>query len=363
MHYQGTKVPLSEKSNGFRSAGIPVRRFWSRHHVFAGSHEEKKENKKLSFKIFAGVPKPKLKPAGVNYTFYRSGTEPVTAETVPQEKIERFKRFFGDEKPSNQPEFFKKERMWNVTSHIWASMKPLAWIPPVVFLIAAVWWVAPKAMSVLPGSAGLKLTKVIIEGAHYLTQADVLETANLSPGADMFKLNLEDLSQKLAKLSWIDRVFVERRLPSSILISIQERKPVALLDNGRLYGIDKNGRILSPSDALLNQDLPLVSGVRFSVEAVGTTQTAEILKPALDFFNFLAKKDAVLAHDISEVNLSEPESLKVTFINGVEVTFNTSVSDTDLKRMALVLGDLNEKRKKASTMDFRYKDMAFVKTR
>jgi cell division protein FtsQ len=360
MHYQGSKVPLSEKNSGFKSAGMPLRSPWGSRYATVTSRREKKEENKFSFRMFVPASKPETKPMGTSYAFYRPGATAGTA-TFPEAGV-GFKNIFGNRNTSENPGF-SKEKKWKTPSLPWDILKFLRWSSVVVLLVLAGWWGKQRVMGALQDSSNLKLSKVIVEGAHYLTQNEILKTANLTTGDGMFKVDLQDLSQNLKKLSWVDQVFIERRLPSSILISIRERKPVALLDNGDLYGVDKDGRILSPSDALLNQDLPLISGVSFGADALGTTQTAQILKPALDFFSFMAKKDDVLAHDVSEVNLSEPESLKVTFINGTQVTFNTTVSDTDLKRMALVLGDLNEKGKKASTMDFRYRDMAFVRTR
>ena len=360
MHYQGSKVPLSEKNSGFKSAGMPLRSPWGSRYGTVSGRGEKKEEKSFSFSVFTSDSKPETKPVWTNYAFYRPGAT-AGAATFP-EAGSGLKKLFGNRNSSETSSAFK-EKKWKTPSLSWDVLKFLRWSSVVVLLVLAGWWGKQRAMGALQDSSNLKLAKVMVEGAHYLTQDEVLKTANLAAGDGMFKVDLKDLSQNLKKLSWVDQVFVERRLPSSILISIRERKPLALLDNGSLYGVDKDGRILSPSDALLNQDLPLISGVSFNAGAVGTTQTAQVLKPALDFFSFMAKKDNVLAHDVSEVNLSEPESLKVTFINGTQVTFNTTVSDTDLKRMALVLGDLNEKGKKASTMDFRYRDMAFVRTR
>jgi hypothetical protein len=89
----------------------------------------------------------------------------------------------------------------------------------------------------------------------------------------------------------------------------------------------------------------------------------ESLKPALDFLQFLEKKDQALARDVSEINLSEPDCLKVTFIDGVEALFAPPVEETDLKRLALTLGDLTQKGKQAKTVDFRFRDMVLVKTR
>jgi cell division protein FtsQ len=211
--------------------------------------------------------------------------------------------------------------------------------------------------------AGLKLEKVTVDGNHYLTEDEIVKTAALPLGESMFKLDLNGALEKVKGLDWVDRVFIERRLPRSIVISVRERKPAALLDKGDLYGVDAQGRVLPSSPALLREDLPLISGLPANAEAQGTTQTAETLKPALEAIAFLQKKDPVLAQDISEINLSEAGSVKVTFIDGIQATFAPPIGEEDLRRMALVLSDLNGKGKRAAAMDFRYRDMVLVKTR
>ncbi len=224
-------------------------------------------------------------------------------------------------------------------------------------------WSKSKATALLQDMAGLKLSRVLVQGNHYLTEEQVIQRAALPLGENMFKLNLEEAAQKVRELDWVARVYLERRLPQTILISIVERKPVALLDSGALYGMDRGGRVFSPSDVLLKEDLPLISGMKVEADSMGTTRMAEAVKPALDFLDFIRQRDPVLAQDVSELGLGEPDSLKVTFIDGITAVFNPQVTERELRRMALVLSDLSQRRKKAGTMDFRYRDMVLVKTR
>jgi cell division septal protein FtsQ len=179
----------------------------------------------------------------------------------------------------------------------------------------------------------------------------------------MFKLDLKGAADKVRQMDWVERVFIERRLPRSILVSIKERKPVALLERGEIYGVDAEGRVLPPAPLLMRDDLPLISGLAMAPDAVGTTREAESLKPALDLLAFLQKRDQALAQDVSEVNLSEEDALKVTFMDGLQAKFDPPVSETELKRMALVVSDLQEKGRKAATMDFRYRNLVLVKPR
>ena len=329
-YYRGSKVSLSESRPRFHSTEV-LRR--SRTAV-------QKENR-LLVKWFAPKEKPVVHTEQKSYAFYRPGVTPV----------------------EDTPSFSKRAGNWVPKGAAFQGAKWVLRTVGLVLLLLAVYWSKEKTTALLQDVAGLKLEKVTVEGTNYLTQEEVLRAVNLPVGENMFKLDLTAAAERVKKLDWTERVFIERRLPKSILISVRERKPVALLDNGVLYGVDKEGRLLSPAEGLLKEDLPLVSGLSFHADAVGTTQMAESLRPALDFFEFLKKRDPLMAQDVSEVNLSEADSLKVTFIDGITAEFAPPVSEAQLKQMALVLADLNEKGKRAGTMDFRYRDLVLVKTR
>jgi hypothetical protein len=108
-------------------------------------------------------------------------------------------------------------------------------------------------------------------------------------------------------------------------------------------------------------DLPLLSGVRVPPEALGTTILASALQPGLDFLAFAGNQSGDWVQEVSEVNLSDPQDLKVTFIDGITATFNAQVTAVELRRLDLVRGDLARKGLRAGTMDFRYKDTVLVK--
>ncbi len=335
MYYRGSRVPLSEKSPRFHTAGVSygIR--------FRNVMTEKKAEKSF----FLRWAEEKEKPVGTGsrkaYAFYRPGVTAV----------------------DDTPAFSERKRTWVPKASALSGATWILKLAGVVLLMVVVVWSKNKTTALLQDVAGLRLEKVTVDGNHYLSEDEIVKTAALPLGESMFKLDLNGALKKVKGMGWVDRVFIERRLPRSIVISVRERKPVALLDNGSLYGVDAEGRILPSSPAILREDLPLISGLSANTEAEGTTQSAEALGPALDVLSSIQKKDSVLAQDVSEVNLSEPGSLKVTFIDGIQATFDPPVQESDLRRMALVLSDLSGKGKRAATLDFRYRDMVLVKTR
>ena len=58
---------------------------------------------------------------------------------------------------------------------------------------------------------------------------------------------------------------------------------------------------------------------------------------------FLKKEDSALYADVSEVHVSGPEDLRVTFLDGTTARFGSDVGEAELKHMASVLSDLAAK--------------------
>jgi cell division protein FtsQ len=220
-----------------------------------------------------------------------------------------------------------------------------------------------RVVEALQDLAGFHLAQVKVTGIHYLAEEEVLAASGLKPGEGMFRLDLKSAQAKVAALPWVKRVMFERRLPQNILISVEERRPAALLDAGALWGVDAEGRLLSPSQRLLDEDLPLLSGVSVGPEDVGNTRVAERLNPALGFLSFLKKEDAALYADVSEVQASHPDDLRVTFMDGTLARFGAEAGEPELRYMAAVLSDLSSKGCRASSMDFRFKDQVVVRLR
>jgi cell division protein FtsQ len=211
--------------------------------------------------------------------------------------------------------------------------------------------------------AGFHLAEVKVSGVHYLTEDEVKAASALKPGDGMFRLDLKTAAEGVGRLPWVKNVMFERRLPQNILISVEERKPAALVDAGTLWGVDDEGRLLPPSTVLLNEDLPLISGVPVRAEDAGNTRSAEIFKPAIEFLAFLKKEDPALYSDVSEVQAAHADDLRVTFLDGTMARFGSDAGEDELKHMASVLSDLASKNQHASVLDFRFKDQVVVRTR
>ncbi|MHA1539940.1 MAG: cell division protein FtsQ/DivIB [Alphaproteobacteria bacterium] len=114
----------------------------------------------------------------------------------------------------------------------------------------------------LSRETGFTLKAVTIDGQKEINLKKYAKThLNRYKGDSIFDVDLTRLQKDLAKLSWVKTATVSRKLPDTILVLIEERKPVALWQlKGKLSVVDKDGVILTQRHAKKFSRLPIVIG-------------------------------------------------------------------------------------------------------
>lgn len=75
------------------------------------------------------------------------------------------------------------------------------------------------------------------------------------------KIDIDQIKEEIEKLEWVDTVFIQRRLPSTLRIEIQERKPIAIWQKKKNHFlVDKNGKVINASISKDFSHLPIVVG-------------------------------------------------------------------------------------------------------
>lgn len=89
------------------------------------------------------------------------------------------------------------------------------------------------------------IKKIYVEGNTILSKETILDVAEIPQDENIFFLNKKIVKEKLLALPQIKNVKIFTQLPNTIIISIQERKPfaVVVMDNKSLV-IDNEGYII-----------------------------------------------------------------------------------------------------------------------
>ena len=113
---------------------------------------------------------------------------------------------------------------------------------------------------VLRGLDFFRVRRVEIAGLHYLDPTKVLGALQLSTKASVFD-HLRPLGRRVVALRGVTSATVGRKLPGTLVVSIHEVEPVALIPGERgLVPIDARARVLPFDPVASAPDLPVVAG-------------------------------------------------------------------------------------------------------
>ena len=113
----------------------------------------------------------------------------------------------------------------------------------------------------MSGKIGLTLEQIKVSGRAHTPKKELLKAVDKEIGQPIFTVNLNDVHRKIGKIGWVESAIVERRFPSTILITIRERIPIALLQTNKSHKlIDRNGTVIEGVNPHQFTHLKVVAG-------------------------------------------------------------------------------------------------------
>ena len=110
-------------------------------------------------------------------------------------------------------------------------------------------------------ATNMPIQHIVIEGRNH-TPEDLLNTAlGVHEGDPILGFSLQEARDRIEALSWVQHAAVERRLPGTVLINLEERKPFAIWqDKGKFVLIGRDGQVVANENIAAFGELPLVVG-------------------------------------------------------------------------------------------------------
>jgi cell division protein FtsQ len=152
-------------------------------------------------------------------------------------------------------------------------LRPAAWVASAVLVmlvgIAAVHSASPggslatlrERLGGATAFAGLRVTDVVIDGRANTPEPLLRAALGVAMGDPILGFSVEMARQRLETLSWVEHATVERRLPGTVVVFLQERRPFAIWQNqGRFVLIDRTGQVVANQNVAEFRRLPLVVG-------------------------------------------------------------------------------------------------------
>ncbi len=144
-----------------------------------------------------------------------------------------------------------------------------------------------------------------IIGAAHASKAQIERVFAIDLARSVYLLPLADRRDALRSVDWVKDASIARLWPNRVMVSVKERKPVAFLSlaPSRFALIDEDGVILPP--AADRFELPVLTGV-------GTSDALADRRDRVHRMLRLMTDVGEDARDISEIDVSDRDNLKVT---------------------------------------------------
>ncbi|NBC31544.1 MAG: FtsQ-type POTRA domain-containing protein [Alphaproteobacteria bacterium] len=117
------------------------------------------------------------------------------------------------------------------------------------------------AVTDLTVAAGFRVEEVLVTGRRASDPAALLAALGTERGDPILAVDLGAGRAALLALPWVEEASIRRRLPDTLLIRMEERRPLALWQNARrLHLLDTAGAVVPVDDLSPYRTLPLVVG-------------------------------------------------------------------------------------------------------
>ena len=108
--------------------------------------------------------------------------------------------------------------------------------------------------------AGLNLQALTVEGRNQTAREDLLAALDVEQGAPILSIDVADARQAIEALPWVKTANVERRLPDSVHVVLEEYESYALWQRGERYTLVDNTGVEIVDVPGADQSLPLIVG-------------------------------------------------------------------------------------------------------
>ncbi|HEX4640971.1 MAG TPA: FtsQ-type POTRA domain-containing protein [Chthoniobacterales bacterium] len=207
-----------------------------------------------------------------------------------------------------------------------------------------------------------QLSQIEIQTDGTLQRDQILKTADLREGGNIFNVNLGRVRDQLQQLPQVDEVQVIRKLPGEIDIRIVERKPIAWITSDKqisdpfasdvAFLVDARGVLMKEKKLLPEYlGLPLITGCTSESLEPGKIVESFEAKAALELLRLSTASFMQTRFQIREIDISKGYCLVVSDKNHTRVTFGFENLETQLQRLEQFLVYADDSKRELGTVN------------
>ena len=203
-------------------------------------------------------------------------------------------------------------------------------------------------VAVFGSDRSMTVQAVIVDGRQNTPLPLIREALGVSRGDAMLGFSPEAARQRLEAIPWVAQAHVERHLPATIVVRLEERRPFAIWQNqGRFVIVDRQGKTVATDGLDQFGPLPLIVGP-------GADQAAAAL------YDLLAAETEVAERVQAMVRVGE-RRWNLRLHSGTDVLLPEAAEAAAIKRLAELQQEAKLLDRPLAAIDLRLPDRLVVR--
>ncbi len=197
-----------------------------------------------------------------------------------------------------------------------------------------------------------RVREVEVEGSRKVPKETLLSLTVMEGMPNLFSVKLKELVKRLESHPWIEQVRVRKVFPNKIVIQVEERKPMAIIQLEELYYIDTRGEIFTPVGDRDEYNYPYVTGLTRRAFEKDPVEAKRLIGKALELLRVVNQGKTPPLGEISEIHMEKAFGIHCfTKAEGVEVKMGWEDFEEKMRRLPLIWSDLRKRGLSAVSID------------
>lgn len=193
-----------------------------------------------------------------------------------------------------------------------------------------------------------------------LTRDEILRAARIRQGTGLMALDLDEVRSRIENIPSVASARIQRQLPSTLVIAVDERQPIARLapvsrTGARLgqavYYIDQNGFVIKPKPGERLKPLPMITGVDSEYVVEGTRLDRPEVISALSLLRLADYSVIKNDLDLTQIEVQKKGYLILRTQNKGSIRFRTDYLSQQIQRLEHILDKAREDQHVVKTVD------------
>ena len=225
-------------------------------------------------------------------------------------------------------------------------------------------------------SSHFRVSEIKVRGNNRVSADEMTEKLKACSGENIFRLDLDQVENKLKEDLRLKDLKAGRRLPGCILVEVEEKIPVLWINlparsspsgNCGIYGLSIDQEIIPLNQRDLTDDLPIVSGVQINKGEPGSNPMPEPYRRwpnpkvgrALEFYRCVTRVDPASPELLAELNVDDALNVTLYLLPGIKVMMGHDDFESKWTRVKTVLAG-EEKARELVCLDLRFDDQVVL---